>query len=390
MGKTGTAVVVQAVTNAEEIGNSSIINTKASRQNLEAFSIWNLFMPASLAKVSQRKQRWLDFLDLSSSTRFVYLLRYAPELGVKPWPNPELKQPRIEWIWQNYKYHIQRMDWLEDDILPCLDMITGTDIFAEAFGCKIFRPEDNMPFALPFVTSARQAAQVNIPSLDTPSLALVFEMADELRRRAGPEVLFRLVDIQSPMDIAALIWEKQYFYTALIEAPEAVLELVMKVRTLLMSFLDEWFRRYGREFIAHYPDYYLPHGISLSEDEIGAVSSRMFNQYFLPELVEISDRYGGLGIHCCANSRHQWESFHKIPNLRLLNINQPEPIVREAYPYFAIDVPQWHYGWDPGASPKEWLAQLPPQAHVVIDITAESKEQAIYLSERLTQLRNLL
>jgi hypothetical protein len=347
-------------------------------------------MLTSMRTVSQRKQRWLDFLDLSHPSRFVYLIRYAPELGAKPWPNPEQKQSRIDWIWRNYEYHFQRMDWLEDDTLPYLDMITGTEIFAEAFGCKIYRPADNMPFALPLVISAQQAAQLKTPSLDAPSLSLAFEMADELRHRAGPNALFRLVDIQSPMDIAALIWEKSNFYTSLIEAPEAVLELVGKIRSLLMSFLDEWFRRYGREFIAHYPDYYLPQGISLSEDEIGAVSPSMFLQYFLPELVELSDRYGGLGLHCCANSRHQWDHFRKIPGLRLLNLNQPEPILREAYPYFADVFPQWHYGWDPGISPEEWLAQLPPQVHVVIDITAESKEQAIRFAEILTPLRNLL
>lgn len=347
-------------------------------------------MPPLLPELCQRKQRWLDFLDISHPSHIVYLIRYAPELGTKPWPNPELKQARIEWIWQNYEYHLKRMNWLEDDSLPYLDMITGTEIFAEAFGCKIYRPEDNMPFALPFVTGAQQAARLKTPSLDAPCLTLAFEMADELRRRAGPEALFRLVDIQSPMDIAALIWEKQSFYTALVEAPQAVLELVAKVRTLLLAFLDEWFRRYSREFIAHYPDYYLPQGMSLSEDEIGAVSPLMFEKFFLPELVELSDRYGGLGMHCCANSRHQWNHFRKIPNLRLLNLNQPEPVLREAYSCFAEVVPQWHYGWDPGIFPQEWLAQLPPQAHVVVDVTAESKEQAIHLAETLTQLRNLL
>jgi len=347
-------------------------------------------MPLPASAIPQRKQRWLDFLAKSPSSRFVFLIRYAPELGPKPWPNPELKQSRIEWIWRNYEYHLQRMAWLEDDTIPYLDMITGTEIFAEAFGCKIYRPDDNMPFALPCVTSAQEAARLPLPSLDAPSLALAFEMADELRRRAGPEALFRLVDIQSPMDIAALIWEKKSFYTALVEASEAVLELVEKVRTLLIAFLDEWFRRYGREFIAHYPDYYMPQGMSLSEDEIGAVSQRMFIKFFLPELVELSDRFGGLGMHCCANSRHQWEYFRNIPNLRLLNINQPEPILREAYPYFADYVPQWHYGWDPGIHAKEWFIQLPSNAHVVFDVSADSKDQAFTLSEQLTQLRLLL
>jgi len=167
-------------------------------------------------------------------------------------------------------------------------------------------------------------SRIKTPELGSTPLTMLFEIADELRRRAGKNALIKLVDIQSPMDIAALIWDKNDFYSALIYAPEAVMELSVKVKELLTAFLDEWFNRYGVEFIAHYPSYYMPKGITLSEDEVGSVSPQMFVEYFLPELEELSNRYGGLGMHCCANARHQWENFKKIPNLRLLNLVQRE------------------------------------------------------------------
>jgi hypothetical protein len=147
---------------------------------------------------------------------------------------------------------------------------------------------------------------VKVPELSSSSLANIFEMSDELHRRTGPNSLMRLPDdIQSPMNIAALIWDKSDFYVALMETPEAVRELADKVRTLLTAFLDEWFRRYGTAFIAHYPFYYMERGVTLSEDEIGAVNPDTFDEFFLPELTYLSERYGGIGIHCCANARHQ-------------------------------------------------------------------------------------
>jgi hypothetical protein len=39
----------------------------------------------------------------------------------------------------------------------------------------------------------------------------------------------------------------------------------------------------------------MPKGITLSEDEVGSVSSEMFQKFFLPELQDLSARYGGLG-----------------------------------------------------------------------------------------------
>lgn len=47
-----------------------------------------------------------------------YLIRYAPDLPPRPLPFPELVPERIEWIWQNYEYHLHRMEWLQDDTVP--------------------------------------------------------------------------------------------------------------------------------------------------------------------------------------------------------------------------------------------------------------------------------
>ena len=169
---------------------------------------------------------------------------------------------------------------------------------------------------------------------------------------------------------------------ALIDAPEAVLELAGKVTQLLTQFLDEWFSRYGAEFIAHYPAYYMPVGITLSEDEVGSVSTELFEKLFLPELVGLSERYGGIGIHCCANARHQWESLKTIPDLRMLNLVQSEDELRAAYEFFATHVPQMH-SWCGDGEPWTWPRQYPEGARVVMQAPAENREEALALADRL-------
>jgi hypothetical protein len=331
-----------------------------------------------------RKLRWLDFYDLTNPRRVAYLIRYSPELGPRPLPTPENVPERIEWIWQNYDYHLRRMDWLQDDTVPCLDMLTGTEIFAEAFGCRILYPVDNNPAPFPLIHNTAEAEALQIPSLDAPPLRRVFDMADELSQRAGPGALFRLVDMQCPMDVAAMMWDKLDFYPALIKSPEVVSGLVEKITSLQFAFLDEWYRRYGVEFIAHFPDYYMPRGVTLSVDEIGAVSGKLFLEFFLPYLNRYSDRYGGLGVHCCAHARHQWEHLRKISGLRLLNISNQGAMVREAFSFFADLVPLWNYDQSPTPlAPLEWLKQIPENVHVVLDISVESKKAALHISEQM-------
>jgi hypothetical protein len=123
-----------------------------------------------------------------------------------------------------------------------------------------------------------QAAAIKAPKLWDSPLAALFDMADRMREKAGQDVIFKLPDIQSPMDISALIWDKNEFYIAILEEPQAVMELSHKVFKLLTEFLDEWFKRYGKSFVSHYPNYYMQQGVTLSEDEIGVISPEIFRK----------------------------------------------------------------------------------------------------------------
>jgi arginine decarboxylase-like protein len=110
----------------------------------------------------------------------------------------------------------------------------------------------------------------------------------------------------------------------------------------------------------------------------------MFIQYFLPHLNSFSERYDGLGIHCCANARHQWENIKKTSGLRLLNISNQGRMVREAYSFFADFAAQWNYDQSPvPLAPLDWLKEIPANAHVVFDITVETKDDALRISEKL-------
>jgi hypothetical protein len=205
-------------------------------------------------------------------------------------------------------------------------------------------------------------------------------MADETKARIGKDALLGMVDMQSPMDIANLIWDKTSILMALYDTPEAVKELSHKIQELLCAFLDEWFRRYGKSFIAHCPCYYMEQGITLSVDEVGAVNSEMFEEFFADELAYLSNRYGGLGVHCCAASRHQWNNFKKVPGLKLMNLCKPPTHGPEhctdSLPVFKDVCAQWHMGWTPDGDIETWPSQYPKGVRAVITVEADNLEDA--------------
>ena len=340
-----------------------------------------------MKSIADRKQRWLDFFDWNKPVSHVYKIGYHLPISLPrmhPWL--EFKEQRIAYAVEKYQRMCERAEWLNDDTIPYLDPYTGTEIFAEAFGCRVHKPDDNMPFALPMVHTAEEAARVKIPDLASSPLMMLFEMARKMRDRTGKDAVMKLPDIQSPLDIAALIWEKSSFFMAMIEEPEAVLELIEKTKTLLITFLDAWFDEFGTEYIAHYPDYYMQGGLTLSEDEIGAINPQMFETFALPSLTELSNRYGGIGIHCCANSEHQWENLKKIPNLKLLNLIQPESVLSRAYQCFSGHTCQMHSSACATGEPWTWPGQFSEDCRFVIQTGASERETALELAQKLSEV----
>jgi hypothetical protein len=127
----------------------------------------------------------------------------------------------------------------------------------------------------------------------------------------------------------------------------------------------------------------MPRGITFSEDEVGAFSPEMFVEFSLGSLNRLSERYGGMaGMHCCADSLHQWDSFKKIKNLKLLNLNlthTPEEH-QNAYKYFENNSVQMH-----SANVSDEIYFNSKNMRAVIQDWASSKEEAREKSKRLRE-----
>lgn len=345
-------------------------------------------------EIRERKERWVKFCKPEADPGFLFLVNYFPPSETPAEPNhlwPDRKEQRIEHSWNEYQAMQEQAEWLQDDRIPFLNNQTGTEIFAEALGCEVERPEHTMPFALPAIMSPGEVENIKVPELSDSSLAYLFDIGDELQRRGGADAAMKLIDIQSPMDIAALVWDKASLLMAMLDTPEAVKELAAKCAMLLTNFMDEWFKRYGTDFIAHCPSYFMRGGITLSEDEIGIVNEEMFTEFFRDELVNLSEHFGGIGIHCCASSRHQWQNLKDIPGLRVLNLNKPPTeegnFITDAYDFFADGPAQMHWGWMPEVN-ADILQQFPPNSRVILELGTDSKDAAIRICDTLNKLRN--
>lgn len=297
-------------------------------------------------------------------------------------------RPVKDWVplyCRRYELQLEWLDALDDDRVPYVGLNTNTGLFAAAFGCSLHRFEGSPAAARPLVRTASEADRLTVPEIyKAPTLARVFELGTLLRERLGPQVPIGVPDIQSPFDIAALIWNKQDFYVAIRDEPASVKRLVEKCTLLLKRFLLEFKREFANCNLCHCPYAWAPPelGCWLSEDEAGAVSVGTFEEFCLPPLVELSETFGGMFIHCCANADHQYENFRKVPNLRGLNrvfqASGPRPAF-EAFPESCV----FMVAWTDEAGIVRMLEQALPHTRFLFNPVAASLEEARGACERL-------
>lgn len=236
-------------------------------------------------------------------------------------------KPVQNWIPQfaeNYIRQVEMLEKVKDDSVPCAKIPTGTHIYAAAFGCEVHCYPDNPPCALPLVSKAREADRLEQPDIwKSPTLYRIFEAAELLQKELGTAAFIAPPDMQSGFDTAALVWDKKDFFCAMADEEEkkSVKRLVSKSAALFREFLTALRREFPNCVPSHCPLVWTPPhmGPWLSNDECGAMSTEMFEEFCLPELIDLSEHFGGLGMHCCADAEHQFESFKKIPGFYAFN-----------------------------------------------------------------------
>ena len=316
---------------------------------------------------------------------------FSPEMEGAPWPGDFTisERPVADWApWhaRAYEQRVSLHETLGDDAVPYAKLHTGTELFAAAFGCPVHVFEDSPACALPLVRTAQEADRIETPTLEARPLTRAFEMIDLLRERLGPDAPIAVPDIQSPFDIAALVWRKEDMFLALLEEPDAVKRLVGKCHDLLAGFLAEFLRRLPQGNLCHCPYAWAPPelGCWLSEDEAGSLSAAMFEEFCLPSLRALSEQFGGMFVHCCATADHQYENFRKIPNLRGLNRVFQEPGPRPAIEAFSGQTVLIQ-AWTGEAGINEMLEMALPQTRFFFNMSPQPLDEARATLERLRE-----
>lgn len=326
---------------------------------------------------------------------FCCLLPHTPIYAVPGGPFNLSTAPVREWVgWvaEDYRRQVELVEAIGHDGVPTARLLTGTEIFAQAFGCPVHQYEDSNPCALPRVANAAEADAIALPSLwDCPGLVRVFELGKAVQAELGLEAVLGPCDMQTGFDIAAQIWEKTDFLCALATPGErdAVKRLVGICAEFYRNFLAELRREFPTMSPCHCPSAWAPPELGpwTSNDECGILSTEMFEEFALPELIELSRTFGSLGMHCCAAAEHQFPSFNKIPNFYAFNRVPAKQGIDPILEHFGgPEGPVHVLAWLSDATIERLLRTAPPGTRFIFVRFSPDHDDAARWLDRMRQL----
>ena len=147
--------------------------------------------------------------------------------------------------------------------------------------------------------------------------------------------LVRMPDVQSPLGVAELLWDRG-FYLALVDCPDAVHDLLQQITTFIIRFVQEVQRVAGpRLNAAGFPCIWSdPVGVYVADDSMSLISPAMHLEFSVPYLNRMADACGPLVYHSCSWWEPYFDNIHQLRNVRLMNWNpgnstDPAVIIKE-------------------------------------------------------------
>ncbi|MHB9071626.1 MAG: uroporphyrinogen decarboxylase/cobalamine-independent methonine synthase family protein [Sedimentisphaerales bacterium] len=146
------------------------------------------------------------------------------------------------------------------------------------------------------------------------------------RPKCSETIQISLPDIQGPMDTADILWGSEILVEILAN-PKLVSALLGKIVNV-MILAERYYRRFAVDRLDPLANtqhgYNIPGRLLIRNDSSIMVSPETYRQMIKPQDARLLKEIGAGSIHFCGNGRHLIESMLEIPDLRGIDLGQPE------------------------------------------------------------------
>ncbi len=174
---------------------------------------------------------------------------------------------------------------------------------------------------------------------DAPIIRYTLDTIEYFLDQTQGRVSISWSDLQAPLNVATELIDTSAFFTALIESPDRVREILSAITEVVIRFtqqqsalIGDQLARPGHGFASSRAG----KGIGLSTDNLVMISPRMFEKFCVADNVKIGAAFDGVAIHSCGAYARWLPALKKIDNLLMVDAafspqTDPDPNAPEAF-----------------------------------------------------------
>lgn len=205
----------------------------------------------------------------------------------------------------------------------------GVGIVASIFGADVLIPRNAMPWVTNHLTRP-EIDERDVEGLDISKAGLLPRVADYLKffqnqLRGLTSIKAYLEDIQGPCNIAFLILGNRLF-TDIYDDPNFVHRLMQKCTDLFIK-TGLYLKTVLSEPVTsgYHGSLYMPDGgIRVVDDCSVLLSTEHFCEFVKPYLIQAFSSFGGGWVHFCGKATHLLDHYLEIPEVKAINLGNPE------------------------------------------------------------------
>ncbi len=195
-----------------------------------------------------------------------------------------------------------------------------THTIALAMGCNKKFTSEGKEWVEPIISNVDDVHKIEIPDVYSGRTGEILNRIAEMRKDADNYPYIRFPDIQSPLGVAELMWDSD-FYLALITNPEEVHLLLHKITHFTIIYIKELQRILGETCNpCCFPHIWSsPEGYYIADDTNSMVAPEMHLEYSVNYINHITDAVGPVHYHSCTWLPKYFENIKKVNNSKAMN-----------------------------------------------------------------------
>lgn len=212
----------------------------------------------------------------------------------------------------------------------------GTQAIPLAFGCPATIMDEGREWCRPIIHDPAQVKDIAIPDVRAGRLGQNLDNLRRTRTTLPAGCTARIWDALAPLSVAELMWDKS-FYTTLADNPQAIHDLLEKITTFTIRYIQALHEAIGAEYVnptACPPLWARCKGYYIADDTMSLISPEMHLEFSIPYINRITEACGPVCYHSCSWRRRYFDNLHQLKNVLVFNWNpgnsdDPAVIMRE-------------------------------------------------------------